>query len=368
MALGWWKWRLLFAAATFGFATASFGGAGVITTVVEPLSTVVTYSRNASTSPPRPALTTFVGYRVSIGNAGRNTINHILFTGTTAVTDRDEITTFVSADGASCVATDTALTSIECSIGQLKAGESFPAFFVFFEAPAKDTVSPLPDGNTADCVHTDCVGFSGKTLYAERTGGVPKSKPQNSIVDWESAAVALGTSSLTFFKSALPKSGGNFFTGDGADTSSTDPFAVAVNAPRSPVSSTVELSESDVSSNLNCRSLHNFFTCFAATVTMPAVDFSSTSGDFLTFVLRVDAADIKRGTKIGDVLIQYDDGQHVSNVGLCASPTTPRDDGIPCIAKAVVQKSKSVWGWTPELGGDFEWTLLNLKNGRFSVF
>jgi len=367
MARPGWTWRLLFAAALFGIATSAFAGAGVLTSIVEPLSTNVTYSRDAVVSPPRPALTIFVGYRVSIANTGGNTINSIRFTGTSAVTDANEKATFFSADGASCATTNAALTSIECTIGQLKAGESYPTFFVFFKAPAKDKITPLPDGDVDHCASTDCVVFSGQVIYAEGTGG-PNSVPQNSIADWGPVPVALGTSNPTFVKSGLPKSGGSFFTGDGAITSAADQFAVAVNAPRSPVSTTAQLSESDVSASVNCSSLSNFNKCYAADVTLPGVHFDNGSGDFLSIVLRVDAADIKAGTKIGSVMIQYDDGQNVSNVGLCASPTTPRADGIPCIAKSVYYKNKSVPGWTPDLDGDFEWTLINLKNGRFSVF
>src|SRR5262249_42579047 len=151
------------------------------------------------------------------------------------------------------------------------AGVAYPNFVVFFKAPVKDSASPLPDGNTADCTHTDCVAFNGTTFYAEGTGG-PNSVPQNSFVNWASAPVALGTSNPTFVKSGLPKSGGSFFTGDGAITTSADPFAVAVTAPVSPVSTTAQLQVSDVSSNVNCGSLGNFFTCYGATVTLPGVD------------------------------------------------------------------------------------------------
>src|SRR5215471_8551842 len=100
MARPGWTWRLLFAAALFGIATSAFAGAGVLTSVV---------------------------------------------------TDTNEKATFFSADGASCVTTNAALTAIECTIGQLKAGESFPTFFVFFKAPAKDKITPLPDGDVDHC-------------------------------------------------------------------------------------------------------------------------------------------------------------------------------------------------------------------------
>src|SRR5262245_35979225 len=151
--------KLLLTGATWCIATSAFGGAGELGTVVEPLSATVTYSRDAA--PPRPALTTFVGYRITVTNVGGNTINDIHFTGTTVVTDTDEKATFVSVDGASCVVTNAAKTSIDCSLGQLKAGEAFPTFFLFFNAPVKDVTTPLPGGTT------DFVTFTGQTIYAE---------------------------------------------------------------------------------------------------------------------------------------------------------------------------------------------------------
>ena len=148
----------------------------------------------------------------------------------------------------------------------------------------------------------------------------------------------------------------------------TDPFAVKVTVPPAPTFSIAELLESDVTSKINCTSLGNFNRCFAVAVTIPDIVFTPASGSFMTFVLRADASNIKYGTKINNVLIQYDDGSSVHNVGACASPTTPRSDGIPCIAKAVHYKNKSVPGWTPALNGDFEFTLINLRNGSFTMF
>lgn len=355
---------LLFIAAMFGVVTSAFGGAGVITTVVNPLTPAVTYGINATASPPRLALVTYVGYTVAIKNVGGNTVNHVRFTAATSVTDLQEKATFSSADGASCTAS-LDLTAIECTIGQLRAGESFPTFAVFFKAPVKIT------NGVADGVGEDRVKFSGITYYVEGTGGL-NSPQQNSTTLWSAGAVTLGTSNATLVKSALPKGGGLFFTGDNAITSSTDRFAVSLTVPPAPTYSTVELRESDVSANINCRSLNHFVTCYQSAITIPRLVFSSTSGSYLTIILRVDAANIKPDTKISNVLIQYYDGDGVSvnihNVGLCASPTTPRADGIPCIAKALYYQNKSVPGWTTELNGDFEWTLLNLKNGSYNLF
>ena len=68
----------------------ALAGAGQLTVSVVPLTTAVTYSALASASPPRPALTTYVGYVVSVSNTGGNTINKIRFTGAARPTDTDE--------------------------------------------------------------------------------------------------------------------------------------------------------------------------------------------------------------------------------------------------------------------------------------
>jgi len=348
----------LFVAAMFGVATSAIGGAGTITTVVTPLSPSVTYAINATST--RPALVTYVGYTVSIANVGGNTINSVLFTATAVATDTQEKVTFSAADGASCT-TSADLTSIQCAIGQLRAGQTVPTFAVFFRAPVKAT------NGVADGIGEDLISFTGTTFYAEGTGG-PKSPPQNSTTGWSASTVTLGTSNPTLVKSALPKSGGLFFTGDNAITTAADPFAISVTVPSAPIFSTAELLESDISTNINCSSLSHFVKCYQSAITLPGIVFSSSSGDYLTIVARADASNIKPGTKISDVLIQYDDGSNVYNVGQCPNPTTARTDGIPCIAKAVFYKNKGVQGWSAELNGDFEWTFLNLKNGLIKVF
>ena len=97
---------ILIVATMFGAAGSAFAGAGIVNTLVEPLSDAVTYSTLATTSPARPALTTtYVGYKVTVtsdpGNS--NTINNVIFTGKTTVTGgAGEKAIFSSAEGASC--------------------------------------------------------------------------------------------------------------------------------------------------------------------------------------------------------------------------------------------------------------------------
>ena len=330
----------------------AFAGAGVITTEVTPLSTTVTYSVPGALSPPR--LDTYVGYTVAISNDGGNTVNNIRFTGTTSVTDTAEKATFSSVEGATCVTTNTDLTAIECTIGQLTAGQAFPTFAVFFKAPVKLT------NGVADVNGQDAVGFSGITFYAEGTGG-PNSIPDNSVAEWTTAAVALGTDNPLRVKSAVPKSGGKFFTGGSAITTPNDRFTTSVDVPAAATFTTAEIIESTFSPT--CTS---FIECYQSQVLIPG-----TFSPYLMIVLRQDASNIKPGTKINSVVVQYiGDGDPPPlgwpyTVGDCASGPAARTDGLPCIAKRTYYKNRSVLGWTAALDGDFEWTLINLKNGGY---
>ena len=348
----------LLAIAMLVSTTSAFAGAGSITTVVTPLTTQVTYSADATTAPVRPALVTTVGYTVRISNSGGNTINSVRFTGATSVTDTAERATFGSVDGITTC--QTTPTSVDCAIGQLNAGESAPTFAVFFNAPVKDAVTPIPDGVITNCRATDCVAFSGITYYAEGKHG-PKSEPQNSTESWTAGLVTLGTFNPMGVKSAVPKAGGTYFTGDGGVSTGTDVFTSSVTIPTAVTYTTAEIVESLLTLliNPNCS---NFYSCYRSDVTIPGA-FSP----YLKIVLRADASNIKPGTHINSVLIRYSDVTGMYIVLDCASPTTPRIDGLPCIAKRVFYRDSSVPGWTLELDGDFEWTLLNTKNGGYTI-
>lgn len=345
-----------FAAASVLPATA-LAGAGQLTTTVTPVSGAVTYSAPATAT--RAALDTYVGYRVSIANTGNNAINHIVFRGRIAATDKQERAVFSSAEGASCKADEDG-DQIRCALGSLKAGQAFTEFVLFFKAPAKDLASPLPDGDSANCAQTDCLSFRGQVLYAEGHGDEHKSKPRNSSSPWAAAPVTLGTFNPALVKTAVPRSGGTVFTGSGAVTTGDDKFTTAVAVPAGPAYTTAQIRE-ELEGQF-CSA--NFTDCFRSDVTIPG-----TFSPYLTIVLRQDKSTILKGASIASVLVKYFDENGVAYiVGDCASPITPRSDGLPCIARRTHYSTSSVPGWTPELDGDFEWTLINLKNGSYKVF
>ncbi len=336
---------------------AANAGAGELNIVVTPLTTAVTYSVAASTAPVRAALNTTIGYVVSISNAGGNTINNVRFTGAAVPTDAQETATLSSIEGRIC--TVTGPSSIDCAIGQLRAGQSAESFAVFFNAPVKDNLSPLPDGDSSNCTATDCVLFSGITYYAEGTGGLANSTPINSTVAWSAGLVTLGTFSTSLVESALEKKGGTLFTGSGGVTTGTDPFTTSVVVPPSASYTSAKLQETPLSTNCT----NNFSTCFRSEITIPG-----TFSPYLEITLRQDAATILKGTKIESVLIQYTGPGGTVIIGDCASPTTPRLDGVPCIAKRVFYRNSQTPGWSLELDGDFEWTIINTQNGSYAVF
>lgn len=339
----------------------AWAGAGTLTVTVEPLAPNVTYSTPATAAPLRPALDTFVGYRVSIANTGGNTINNISFTGAASVTDPQEVATVSSIDGTSACTFTAGGSSISCSIGQLKAGQPFAPFVVFFKAPAKDANAPITaDGVAGSCATTDCVRFSGATLYAETTGGT-NSPPDNSVQEFGPVDVTLGTNNPTQVKSAVQKSGGKLFTGSGGITLAGDKFATTVTVPAGASYTTAEILEEPDA--VGCSG--NFSECFRTKLTIPG-----TFSPYLTIVIRQDASTILKGTQIGSVLIRYFDDAGVDKgfVGDCASGPVPRNDGVPCVAQRTYYKSSKTPGWTPDLDGDFEWILLNIHNGSYKIF
>jgi hypothetical protein len=350
----------VFTALCLGGAAPAFAGAGEITTTVTPLTDNVTYSSLATSR--TPALDTFVGYLVSVRSdaSTTNTINNVVFTATTTVTEPDEAAEFSSADGITCTATAPPAgsppnaRSIRCAIGQLRAGEAYPPFAVFFKAPVADPSGPPPE---------DDVQFSGITYYGEGTGGEPQSTPDNSTDEWNAADVRLGTPNPTLIKSAVSKDGGTLFTGTGVSTS-TIPFVTSVKIPPAQASyTTATIAVNPTAPAGTDPDCVNFTTCYLSQLTIPG-----TFDPSLSIVLRQDASTIKPGTKIGSVIVRYfPDAGGAYVVGLCASPTTPRSDGLPCIAESIDYKNRKAPGWTPELDGDFEWRLLNRNNGGYIV-
>lgn len=361
--------RMAASLCTFGLVPFAAAHDPVLLVQVQPLQASATYSSPATADPLRPATTNYLGYTVSLVNASDDRLDSLHFVGTTQVSAAGEKAVFASATGASCTPSVDG-TSIDCALGSLAKGQAYPAFTVFFAAPVRAT--SLPAGDIAACATTDCVTFGGRVDYTESTS---YARTELASVPWQAAAVPLAPPVAGVARSAVPSTGLTLATGDSGIALSTDLFTTQVIVPpgyAAPAGSlpTAEIVES--TDSVNCSALN---TCFRADVTVPGA-FSP----YLTVVLRVDASNLKRGAQIGSVLLSYNG----LVIGDCASPTSPRTDGIPCIAKRLAypvprktrrghdhhgsDASKKPASVPSDLDGDFEWTLINLKNGSYKVF
>ncbi len=355
--------------AAFAWLCTSAGAHGPdIKVEVTPLQAEVNYSRAATAT--RPAVSTFLAYAVTVTNLDDDTLKNLRFVGTTSVTEPTEKATFLSAQGASCVAGADAST-VECSLGSLARGQSLPAFTLFFAAPLRSTA--LPAGNVVDCTGTDCVRFAGKVSYSEDRWRYRS--PSYELQAWSAAPVALAVASSDKVRSAVPPGGLTLATGDAGFSTATDRFTTEIVVPSGYVPPAGGFATAAIDEAVDPVGCSALATCYRSTITVPG-NFSP----YLTVILRVDAADIPKGRKIGSVLVSYEG----LVIGDCASPTTPRTDGIPCIAKRVAypkssyskdddkdDKYRSSTPSTPvppDLAGDFEWTILNLKNGSYKIF
>lgn len=349
--------RLIQTLVALGAAQAlpAFAGAGLVTTTVTPLQTNVSYSVAATGS--APALQTYIGYLVTVANAAgnTNTINNLRFTGTAAATDPAETVSYVSTEGWPCVA-GSGGQSVECAIGQLRAGQSV-SFAIFFKAPQK-VVNTVADG-----VDEDKVSFSGVTYYAEGLGGLDNSVPQNSTSPFTAPWVTLGTNSPTLVKSAVQKAGGQLYTGSGAAATATDTWTTTVSVPATAAYTTAEIAESSVPLPL----APNLLDQSSTDLTIP--------GSFakLVILLRRDASTIVKGAKIASARLLYSNpttpaaGVTYPYEVLACTDTTygplPQP-GIPCIARRTEYTKKTAP--TPDWEGDWEFEVWALDNGRYT--
>jgi hypothetical protein len=325
---------------------AAFAGSGTLAAQVTPLQDSVTYAR--------AGLAPVIGYLVSVNNAGGNTINDIHFIATLEGPWQGSGGRFDSAEGVACTASADG-RSIDCAAGQLKAGQAAPTFALFFRARERATPG------TPVCAGSECAQLRAALLYAEGNGGLLNSTPQNSQLTLPPVNVALGTATPTLVRSAVTKAGGLLFTGDQAVATSGDLFTASVKVPAAPTYTTGAIAEQAFA---GCS---NFVSCAGADIQVPG-EFTP----YLTITLRQDVLNIRPGTKIGSVVIQYTPtavaGQPAPQpliLGACPGPGQPLSDR-PCIdsARTYSKQDKP----PPGFEGDFEWTIISRKNGSYKVF
>jgi hypothetical protein len=354
-----------------GSLSSAFAGVtGTLSGSVTPLggATNVTYSIQS----PK-AMDTYVGYRFSLANTGgtATATNASLTVTATASDPAEAVKLLLNADvvlPAGC--TKTSDSSFTCSVGQLKAGQSFPTFQAFFRAPTKVVNGQFDDLDPNNDADNDYVNVNMAWNYAERTND---QKPNtNSSGSASDASVLLGTVNPTKVISVVPKSGASLYTGrDGIPTSdaSDKKQAMLATIPRLAGTTTFAIADLDVSfatDNLNdpdvaCLNLGHFNQCPNFTVSIPNQTFPV--APWFTAIYRIDASSLKMAPNkiLNSVQIKYIDDSNVEHdVPAAPSCTTPRADGVPCVVSAKCYKNNVQ---PVELRGDCEWTLINTRNG-----
>lgn len=323
--------------AMFAAVTASQAGQidGDVGFLASPVSLSVSGSQPVAT------------YKVKLKNTGAsNTIsNGRLVASTTVVGGLSGAkAVFKSVSGATC-STSLQGTRVDCSVGSLAVNQSKEFTLTFFS----------PSSGTRIDLAWDAVFDSG-------------TPPGGSNGDSGTTSIALAAIDPARVTSAVPPNETvSVFTGNLALPSGSDQFTVAITVPPVSTATSASVVETDASGNTNCTSLRNFVRCYRTDISIPGVVFS-TSGDYLTFVLRVERSNIRKGTKIDKVLIQYQDGVVVVPiVQYClkdgSGNAIPNSDFTPCIAKVDDYTRKSPLGWF-----GFQWTFISLKNGFFDLF
>jgi hypothetical protein len=388
------KSAMVFAAAMLGVVTSALGGvAGSISVTVVPIlnPAIATYTDVAT------GFNGTVGYQVAIKNVGNNTNNSVRFTAQTYVTDSAELATydFDSAEGVTCTANKgpTAI-AVDCPIGTLSSGQSFPTFYVFFKSPV------FVSNGTADGANQDFVTFNHQVFYAEGGNG-PKSTPKNGFTTLTAApSVVLGTPDPTLVRSVVLASGGAFFTGNQgiANASTLDIHATKSVVPPLTVHTTAEILETAVSGSVTSPCTTNVFTCFTSQITIPG---SFDTAPYLTTRITQAIQNIRKQTMTVTVPCSHDDddryrtsstsrysyprtctktttqlvpidqivvkylsdaaGSVEQTVGLCVPLAGPPPVGVPCTTNRTVVNDL--------LGKPirYEWTFISFQNGRLAI-
>ncbi len=334
---------LLGSSLLLGATAARAEAASAIVVTTSALATPVTYSRPAAT----PALPTWVAWKVTVANNGRNVVNHITFAGATTVLTPGETASFLTAEGlggasVSCTTTNPAQTAVSCDLGTLRSGGDAVSFVLIFKGPVA-VAAPLP---------ADRIDFAWQATYAEALNdntGAARQDTQTGLA----APVALGTPLATKVQSTVPRSGGTFFTGNTGVATAADPWTTTVAVPGR-LTYTTALIEEFIDAN-SCSA--DLLTCNLSSLTIPG------SFSFLQITLRRDTTTIKSGAKISNAKVYYAaDGVNFAEVPNCADSGGPYI-GQPCIAARTAYTRKNAP--SVEWEGDWEFVIRALDNGQY---
>jgi hypothetical protein len=314
-----------------------------------------------STSSTQQTPVTYVAYLVTLNNGGGSDINLVQLDAATSVTSglTPALIQGSSVNPALPSACAVSGTTLDCAFGTLAPGAvlSFP---VIVAVPQYATT---PVANQSITL----------SLHASFREGKSNNASDNSLGELSTTVqTPVAPQSDSSLKSVVVKAGGSFFTGGNGIPKPVDVYTSSVAfQPLAATFSLVTITESpfEPSQSALCVGGRHFKTCHSTLLFAPQVLYALNAG-FLTETLRVHPSNFVNGAKMNTVIWDYvpTDGAGLpagapTTVGLCASPTTPRTDGIPCQSGPVLCYKKSTPGWTPELDGVCEWKFLNTRNG-----
>lgn len=374
------KSAVLFVAAMVGVVTSTLGGTlGAFTIYpanppVAALSDPVTYSKAAD------GLTTYAAFKVGdlatgllLQNTSGNTLNKVTITFTATVKDNSETLAFHQPDvylaklvgDFGCIpgGPNVYTRTITCNVGQMKTGATFPSFTVFFLTPQKGTGTGV-----------DNISASLRIDYAENINGANPSP--NSTFITPAVSAALGTDNPIDIKSAVPQSGVKLSSGKGGVPTSGNKLTELVEVPALPSGPTSTtaivnvsfVASSDSTAGANCLTQGHFLQCPTYTTLIPGTFAAS---PFLKTIYRVDATNLKMSSAkiLNSVQISYlPDGASVFVPVVACTNDTITGTGVPCLLPSeTLCFKRSSPGWTLELDGDCQWTVINSKNGSLKL-
>lgn len=375
---------IVFLSAWVGATLSVFGAAGEFSpsVVVTPLQGNVSYSTTS------PVLNTYAGFTVTgFANVGNNTVNDVIVMFEAKVTDSAESLAlhlpevYLSGLPAGCTWPTAAANTvtITCRVRQMRAGDTFPGFAVFYKMPVK-VVNGVADG-----VNDDWISTTYTLQYAEGLNDCTNGCANSLVVTPFPNQVLLGTASPVNVKSGVPQNGGKLFTGTGVPKNEPDrkftsevviPSLSGLPSPVAYAKSSLEISwvpSTDTTHGVQCGNLGNFVDC--PTYTTAVVDPNNadapvtfTQANPLRITYRIDGANVKRSANqlLNNVIITYypDDNTGPQSVPKTCTNNQASADGVPCVLSFQCYKPNEK---TPDLARDCEFVTIGLRNGRLSI-
>ena len=337
----------------------------------------------AEVSVSRTNQTTHIAVHVSMQNTSTNTINQVLVKSSSSVSvdapavsvpaSYDSVVSIGGVNPTCSASTSGSLTSVTCTVGQLKGGDT-SNFFVIYKSPLFPTL-PTPQQHPS-------VTIDVSATFSE--GNSPNSPTANFPKDPVTATLALITTDTSGIDAGIKTvlaDNGTFFTGLTPNVvGPTNQFSTSVNVPTTKGLATPSgkqtvtnnsIAEEFAGTSYACSAQYPTYFCYGLSSTIQVLDAAtnqklfltgSLAGPHITILLTQDASSLsakKPIPPIGDVKIFY-----------TPDPDTPPVQIVPdCGGAGPAKDAPCIAGRLDALKGNkgyYQWTIFALDNGRFS--